>query len=717
MNPAQVGALLSAGRAHDALAAARRGASENPSHPQWLLVLGASLHATGASEEAASALRTAVDADARNPVAWNALGAVLVELGETAKGEEALREALRLDANYLDARFNLALALKQRGDFGAARAELERALEREPRSELARFELASVLVAEGEAEPALRMLESLRARHPNDARILANIAAAQARLGREEAAASCERALAAPNLSARDVAAVAHTLALLGRLPEARAAARRINAMAPAAGKVAASDSRALVQLANALTETGALDEAIALLSRALEGRPRSARLLSIIVKAKGMACDWDGMDGWIARLREAALASSDDPADPQTALHLAEVGAAEQRAWAERWARVKFPSRGTLHAPREPARGRRLRIGYLSSDFWDHATALLMAGMLEHHDRGRFEVFAYSTGREDESEVRRRIAASVEHFVQLGAAPGEQAARRIAGDRLDLLFDLGGYVKSSRIDILAWRPAPLQGHFLGYPGTTGADFVDVLVADAVVAPHGREGDFSERLLRMPACYQPNDPRRTDPPARSRRELGFADDAIVLCSFNQSIKIRPEIFAPWCDLLQALPKALLWLADPGAAAQPRLRRFASSRGIDPGRIVFAPYVAQEEHMARLRSADIALDTFPYGSHTTASDAVWAGVPMVALTGETFASRVSTSVLRAAGCGEWAFGDPARAFEATLALARDARLREEARKRLAAARSSALFDAAAFARDFEALMERAMAQTP
>ena len=287
-------------------------------------------------------------------------------------------------------------------------------------------------------------------------------------------------------------------------------------------------------------------------------------------------------------------------------------------------------------------------------------------------------------------------------------------AARRIARDRLDVLLDMGGYVRNSPMRIASFRPAPVQGHFLAYPATTGAPFMDFIVADAFVVPPGSEAGFTEEVLRMPRCYQPNDPNRGEPASKPRAAYGLPDDALALCSFNQGVKFRPAAFARWCELLQALPGSILWLPGNGEASDKRLREFARARNVDPQRIVFAPFVAQDEHIARLRCADIAIDTFPCTSHTTASDALWAGVPLITTYGETFASRVAASVLHAAGCGDWAFDDPQRAFEATLAMARDKSLREKARARLGdRLRSSPLFDSAAYARALESLVAGAM----
>lgn len=777
MEPRLVAQLLTAGKARDALALASQGARVYPTSAEWMHLLGAALHANRQSDEAVLRVRDAIRLAPEDPLPWNTLGAIQVEMGNPEEGELALREALRLAPAYPEALFNLALALKQRGELGAAKDTLAHLLGLVPSLDGARFELANVLAASGEAAAALPMYVSLLERFPGNSRLLVSLGAAHQRLGNlENANALCDQALASASIDARETATLAYTLASLGRVEDARAVALRAATLAPQSIEVRSLVGDALVQagypdaaqgeyamvaihrprvasvlqklgaasiaahdwaraaqafedqlrlapgertplhmLAVALTEQGARDDAIRTWETALAAGHRDAGILSSLVQVKGMACDWRGLDALVGELRAAAMTPGPHPAQPQAGPYLAEVGAAEQRTWGENWARVVFPPVAPLGASgRRP--GARLRIGYLSADFNDHAVALLMVAMLEHHDKSRFEIIAYSTGTDDRSGVRARIVAAVDRFVDLRGLPPRLAAQRIAADRLDVLVDLGGYVNNSPMSLLAYRLAPRQGHFLGYPGTTGAPFVDFFVADPVTVPSGAEAGFSERVLRMPACYQPNDPRRLEPGERPRSDFSMPDDALVLCSFNQGLKVREPVFERWCRLLDALPGARLWLADNGEAANDRLRNAARERRVDPARIAFAPYMPQHDHIARLRSADIALDTFPYTSHTTASDAIWAGVPLVSTYGETFASRVAASVLSAAGCADWAFGDPEAAFEATLALARQPELRQAARARLANARSSTLFDAAAFARAFENLLAEDFAET-
>jgi protein O-GlcNAc transferase len=777
VNAAEVGALLAGGRRREALALATQGSQRHPEDPSWLHLLGAALHANGAGPEAVATLQKAARLVPGDPVVWNTLGAVLVELGELEEGEKALGEALRIRGDYLEALFNLAVSLRRRGRLDEAKSHLTRIRASWPDFAPAQLELAVLLVEAGDAEAALPILEALLQRHPDDPRLLANTAAAHQRLGQlERAEVLCGEALARPDIAARDIAAVAHTLAVMGHADAAALAAGRAASQDPqsAETRALAADALALAgrhsqaqahyafasvrrprvaslleklgraslaagnaaraaeafrdelrlapqsrsahyRLAIALGEIGRRAEGAKLLAQAVEQGHRDAEILSALAGLKAHDCDWEGLEELVVQLRQVAKVPSPWPAQPQTSLYLTGVSAAEQRAWAQNWASARFAADTPVRRNDLPLGGRRLRLGYLSADFYGHATAHLMAGMLEHHDRSRFEVIAYSAGVDDGSQLRRRVERAVERFVDIRDLPTRAAAQKIAADRIDVLVDLGGYAKGSRMEILALRPARVQGHFLGYPATTGAPFVDFFVADAVTVPKESEPVFSERILRMPACYQPNDPRRALPGIRPRAESGLAEGALVLCSFNQGYKIQPPVFEQWCRLLQALPDACLWLLDCGAAANGRLATLARARGIHPARLVFSPYASQAEHLARLQNADIALDTFPCGSHTTASDVVWAGVPLIALTGETFASRVSASVLSAAGCSDWAFDDHDKAFEATLAMARDPRMRENACSRLGEARrSSPLFDAAAFARDFEALMIEAVA---
>jgi len=361
-----------------------------------------------------------------------------------------------------------------------------------------------------------------------------------------------------------------------------------------------------------------------------------------------------------------------------------------------------------------EQERARRLRIGYVSADFHQHATCILMAEMLEQHDRGRFEVTLYSHGKSDGTAMRQRIEKATEHFVDVRTMADADIAQRIRADGIDLLIDLKGHTKENRLQLFAWKPARVSASFLGFPGTTGADYIDYFVGDPVVTPLDHAGDFTEKLAQMPVCYQPNDRQRARPEMPSRAECGLPEDALVLCGFNQPFKVSAEVFDTWCRILHRLPHAVLWLLEWNNQVRKNIELEAEQRGIDPKRIIFAPRRLPALHIARLQQADLFIDTWPCNAHTTASDALWAGVPVVTFMGETFASRVAASLCHAAGLSELVCESVGDYEERIVALAQDAEARAALRQKLVAGRDSCvLFDSLRFTRDIEALYLRMM----
>lgn len=360
----------------------------------------------------------------------------------------------------------------------------------------------------------------------------------------------------------------------------------------------------------------------------------------------------------------------------------------------------------------RNRAVGGRIRLGYLSSDFHDHATCVLMSEVFERHDRACFEVFAYSHGIDDGSLMRRRVMQAIEHFVDVRGMTDDQIAQRIADDGLDVLIDLKGYTAHHRLGIMARRPAPVQATFLGFPGGTGGPFMDYIIGDPVVTPLEHAGHFAEKIAQMPICYQPNDRQRPRPGVMSRADVGLPEDAVVLCGFNQAYKISSEVLDVWCELLRQLPEAVLWLLDWHGQARPNLEREIVGRGIDLGRVYWAPKTGLSAHISRIRLADVFLDTWPYNAHTTCSDALWAGVPVVTYEGRTFACRVASSLLRACQLPELVT-KTFQAYAATvLQLVQNPDLRAQIRAHLDDQRErGVLFDSERFTRDFEALIAR------
>jgi predicted O-linked N-acetylglucosamine transferase (SPINDLY family) len=334
------------------------------------------------------------------------------------------------------------------------------------------------------------------------------------------------------------------------------------------------------------------------------------------------------------------------------------------------------------------------------------------MMEMLERHDRARVEVFLYSHSVEDGSAIQQRVRAAGDHYRDVTHLDDAAVAQRMRDDALDIVVDLKGHTRDSRFEILARRPAPVQVAYLGYPATTGADFVDYVVGDPVVTPLAHADRYSEHIAQMPHSYQPNDRQRPLPPAPTRAALGLPDNAVVLCCFNQSYKISPPMLDLWAAILTQAPRSVLWMLAWNPHAEQRLRAELARRGVAPGRLHFAPKLGLADHLARLRCADLFLDTWPCNAHTTASEALWAGVPVLTVPGETFASRVAASLVTACELPALACADAAAYVRQAVALANDAPALRRLQQHLSTRRLSLpLFDPARHARDFEDLLLR------
>ncbi|WP_152225196.1 tetratricopeptide repeat protein [Pseudomonas sp. SCB32] len=490
--------------------------------------------------------------------------------------------------------------------------------------------------------------------------------------------------------------------------------------------------------LANHLRERGYSEAAIPLINQALRISPDDRELQLELARALEKrkryveAAQWfnrtrhwgdlqfvlRNLGDWsrLAEVDSALLQQLQDPAQERTTpwslINLPELSPQLHCDAARHYAESCWP--GELAAAAlagEPAPGERLRIGYLSSDFYGHATMHLMMGVLEAHDSVKVDIHLFDYSPEREDYFTHRIAATGLPRHNLRELSDEAAAKLIAEQRLHILVDLKGYTTGARQGITALRPAPVIVNWLGYPGSLGHPrLADYLIGDPTVTPAGHAEHFSETLALMPHCYQPNDRDRPLSPPPGRIEAGLPEQGVVFCSFNQLLKLNPSEFDLWCRLLREVPGSVLWLLEPEVKeARDNLRREALQRGVAPERLVFAPRLKQAEHLARLALADLALDSFPCTSHTTASDALWAGVPLVTRLGRTFTSRVAGSLLQAHGFEELVAEDAQDYFERLKALALDGLMRDDLRLRLGAARlNSPLFDTARFTRDLEAL---------
>ncbi len=431
-------------------------------------------------------------------------------------------------------------------------------------------------------------------------------------------------------------------------------------------------------------------------------------------------SCDWSALDEDLQRLQEgiaqihAMGPGTRSPLSPFCLIPLVDDPVLS-RWMAEISVDPVHPGApsGTRPIPRVEGR---IRLGMLSADFKHHATTILLAEVLEHLDRDRFELYLYSTRREESSELGHRVKQAATVWRDVHDWSSDKVATQMVKDRIGILFDLKGFTAGARLDILARRPAPLQVAWLGYPGTTGASYIDYIVGDPVVTPLEHQAHFSEHIAQMPHCYQPNDSRRSQPAPRTRTECGLPEEAFVFASFNQSYKIHPEIFKAWCDILLQTPGSVLWLLVPQETVQQRLRQAAIDCGIEPDRLHFAPFLNTEEHRARLPVIDLFLDSYPCSGHTTASDALWAGVPVLTLIGQAFASRVAASLLNTVGLPELICCDIGDYVHRAVRYAQSPDLVQELRKHIEIQRTaSPLFDGRRFVADLEPLLLRMAAR--
>ncbi len=663
--------------------------------------LGAILAAGGDHAGALAAYGRAIAADSAYGEPLYNMGVLFQGRGETDQAARSYRAALALRPDHVAAHHNLALVLDGADRRDEALFHAGEAVRLGPQIPETWFNFGNLLGAAGRSDDAIAAFTRAATLRPDFPEALNNLAGLLIRRGRHhEAAELCLRAVRLRPAYGEARSNLGLALLGLGRTGDAIAAFGAAIRLMPGLAQAHAN-------LGNALREQGRMDEALEACRRALELAPELPEAVVGLVHLRQHMCDWS-----VWREDEAALVAlvrRRTGQVPPLALLGLDTGPGDQLTCARDWSAQFVPAAPLPAAPRRETDGR-LRLGYASADFHQHATAYLTAEVFERHDRERFELFAYSFGPDDDSAMRRRLEAGFDHFVDIRALSPSEAARRIQDDGIDILIDLKGHTQNARTAIFAHRPAPVQLAFLGYPGTMGAAFIDGVLADPIVLPHDRQPFYSERIIHLPHCYQPNDSRRPLPAgAVERGRYGLPADGFVFCCFNNAFKIRPAIFDIWMRLLGRIPGAVLWLLDANPAVSVNLRRETARRGIDPARLIFAPRLALADHLARYAAADLFLDTLPYNAHTTASDALWVGLPVLTRQGDGFAGRVAASLLRAAGLPELITRTEAEYEDLALRLAGDpARLRA-IRDRLENGRKTApLFDCAGFTRDLEAV---------
>jgi protein O-GlcNAc transferase len=629
---------------------------------------------------------TASPADLLAAAAWK-----LQRSGQLPEAIRIYRQAIAIKPDYAEVHNNLGNALSDAGLFEEAVASFRRAAKLKPN-------VATVYTNLGLALAGMNRFEEAEASHRRALKLQPDLVLAHNNLGialqeqgrLDEAAAAFNRALElSPNFPEAHCN-LGNALGRMDRLQEAAACYRR-------AIELKQDFVQAYCNLANVLGKLKHYDEAIANCRRALELQPDLAEAVTKYHHLKRIVCDWEDIERAKQAFIEAAqsdqraslafpfLSIADDPA-----LQM-EMSRHESRTLIRTGLPVLWQGQQYRHE--------KIRLAYLSADFHEHATAYLMAGLFEQHDRAKFDVYAFSFGPDDGSPMRRRLTQGIDHFIDVARSSDHDVAQRIRNAEIDIAVDLKGHTTDARPGILAFRPAPIQAQYIGYPGTMGADFIDYIIVDPFVVPADQQPYFTEKLVHLPDCYQVNDAHREIAQrAIVRADYGLPKEGFVFCSFNNNYKITPEVFAIWMRLLKAVPGSVLWLFLDNEWVQQNLRREAEARGMDATRLIFAPRMPLSDHLARHRLADLFLDTSPYNAHTTASDALWVGLPLVTCAGRSFPSRVAGSLLHAVGLPELVTNSLGDYEELALRLATQPDLLQSVRAKLERNRLTApLFD--------------------
>ena len=675
-----------------------------PGRGDALHLLGVAAFQAGNYEEAADLIGQAIEASPRNAPFHSNRGLALTRLGRFDAAAISYASAIELDPDLVDAHYNLGVLYQELSDPAAAVACYDRAIAIRPDHADAWDNRGVALQSMDQFTAAAASHEQALKLKPRHVQAHNNLAVALQSLGRfEDAIASTDRALALKPDFAE--AFYNRGVAQQGLRQLDAALVSYAHAITARPGYAEAYNNRGV-----ALLELQRVEDAVECFERAIALQPKYPYVFGQFLHAKAKLCDWSGFGQDLAELRNR-LAREEKVTPGFPVLAMIDSPALHRKA-AEIWVRDKFgPGQAGPVFPGAKDR-EKIRIGYFSADFYNHATTYLMAGLLEAHDRSRFELVAFSFGFGGMDAMRHRASAAFDRFLDVREMSDAEIAAKSRELGIDIAVDLKGYTGGGRMGIFAARAAPIQVNYLGYPGTAGAPFIDYLIADEIVIPGDWRHHYSEKIAYLPDTYQPNDSARPVSDRRyNRQELGLPDSGFVFCSFNNNFKITPPTFDGWMRILARVPGSVLWLLGDGDSAARNLRKEAAKRGIDPGRLVFARRMPAAEHLARHRAADLMLDTLPYNAHTTSSDALWTGLPVLTLLGEAFAGRVAASLLNAVGLPELVTTSQESYETLAVELATNSGRLAELRGKLASNRlSSPLFDSTRYARHLEALYE-------
>ena len=644
----------------------------NADKVERLRAKAAASHAAGRFEEAEQFYRRILELWRTDLGARHMIGVLRLQQGRAADALAILEPLVDEAPDNADIRAQCGLARQELGRAGEALADFDHALALKPDNVLSLLYRGNLLMAAGSFAAALESYDTLLQVAP----------------GYDEA------------WFRRGA-----VLWLMNRFDEALASYSRVLELNPGRFGAAFNSGTILLKLER-------YDAAFAAFERARALAPDHPYVLGGLASALQGGCDLARWPDFQALAVQAVRDQSAVMA-PLVFLPFCDDGALRRRC-SERFVADRVPQPGAPLWTGGHYGHDRIRIAYLSADFRQHATAELIAGLIERHDRTRFEVTAISFGSDDGSAMRERLIRGFDRFEDVCSLSDAEVARWLKDGAFDIAVDLKGHTEGSRPGILAHRPCPVQVNYLGYPGTIAAPWLDYILADARVLPFNQQSFYSEKIVHLPHCYQVNDSTRSVAETTSRHEAGLPEKGFVFCCFNAAWKITPAMFDVWMRLLAAVPGSLLWLLDDNATAQRNLKARALARGVDPARLIFAPRISSAAHLARHRLADLFLDTLPYNAHTTASDALWAGLPVLTCLGRQFDGRVAASLLEIMALPELVTCSLEEYETLALALARDPARLADLRARCAEnRRTSPLYDTDGFRRHIEAAFLRMM----
>jgi len=608
------------------------------------------LYSNGQMQEALDAVDTLTKDYPNEPLLYNISGVCYKAIGQLDAAVKSFKKALAIKPDYIEVNYNLGVTLKELGHLESAVKCYEKAVALKPNYVDAHYNLGNALKELGQSDLAVKSFEKAVALKPDFAEAHNNLANAFKELGQPDAAVkSYEKALAVKPDYAEAHNNLGATLKELDQLDAALKCYEKAVALKPDYAEAYRNHGNVLLGLKR-------LDEALVSYDSAIALNPDLDWMLGNLLHTKMHLCLWDDLANRLDELTNK-INNGEKVISPFPLLALIDDPEIHSKT-AEIYANEKYPQSHVLPTIERYPKHKKIRVGYFSADFKNHPAAYLAAELYEIHNRNQFEIHAFSFGHDTKDEQNLRIKAGVDHFHDVRTMSYEDAAMLARSVELDIAVDMGGYTQDCRPNIFSEGSAPIQVSYLGYPGTMAVDYIDYLVADHTLIPEEKQHHYSEKIVYMPNSYQVNVSKRSvSETSLLRHELGLPNTGFVFCCFNNNYKITPTTFTGWMRILKAVEDSVLWLLENNHNTAKNLKKEAMKFGINEDRLVFATFKPIEEHLNRIKQADLFIDTLPCNAHTTTSDALRMGLPVLTCIGNSFASRVAASLLNAVNLPE------------------------------------------------------------